>query len=266
MKIQSLAHLSDLHIDDDPRSAAAAAAACRALVAEGVDRVILTGDVTHHGKRTELAAFEHAFEPLLSARRVTLVPGNHDRAGDDVGALLMPGPRVQVEEAAGLWIVRLDSTGPHNRSLLTCQGQVDHDDIEAVVQAVQAAPPRTLVLLALHHHLTPLPGDVFHEDLVSFLGWPWCDEIDRGEFLLARLRGHCDLVLHGHRHVPRESQAGTRERPLGVFNAGATGRQGRFRIFLHRAGELLAPPRWADVRHGDPRPASRSVRPWTAAA
>jgi metallophosphoesterase superfamily enzyme len=46
--------------------------------------VLVTGDVTHRGRLREWAAFEKAFEPLIESGRLTAVPGNHDRLGDDM--------------------------------------------------------------------------------------------------------------------------------------------------------------------------------------
>ncbi|MFL5302170.1 MAG: metallophosphoesterase family protein, partial [Anaeromyxobacteraceae bacterium] len=91
---RTLAHVSDLHLGRDARTDAAAALV-RALLHEGVDDVLVTGDVTHRGRDRELATFERLFAPL--ADRLVVVPGNHDRAGDDLAARLMPGARVAVE-------------------------------------------------------------------------------------------------------------------------------------------------------------------------
>ena len=58
----------------------------------------------------------------MRTSRLIAVPGNHDRLGDDLREELMPGARVQTVAAGGLWIVRLDSTGPHNRRWLDGHG------------------------------------------------------------------------------------------------------------------------------------------------
>src|SRR6266536_6606724 len=110
---RTLAHVSDLHLGRDARTDAATASLVRALLEADVDEVLLTGDVTHRGRAAELATFERLFAPLRD--RLVVVPGNHDRMGDDVAGLLMPGARVQAEERRGLLVVRLDSTAPHNR-------------------------------------------------------------------------------------------------------------------------------------------------------
>ncbi len=252
MRTLKLAHVSDLHLGV-PGSERATESVCESLVGAGVDHVLVTGDVTQRGRHREWEQFQRAFAPLLEAGRVTLVPGNHDRAEEDVASIIMPDQRVQVAEREGLFMVRVDSTGPHNRSLLTAQGRLDDQDIAAVVRALDAAPRRALVVVALHHHVNPLPGDFFHEDLVSWLGWPWCDELSGGQRLLQRILGRCDLLLHGHRHVPRERhERADGARPIGIYNAGSSSKLGRVRIFRHARGHLQGAPQWLAARPVSP--------------
>jgi Icc protein len=188
--------------------------------------------------------------------RVLVVPGNHDRLGEDVGSALMPGPRVQAELRPGLLVVRLDSTAPHNRRWLASHGALTRDDIAAVDQAVALAPAGVLVVLMLHHHLLPLPEDHVGERLATLLGWPHAAELELGRELVDRLKGRCDLVLHGHRHAPSEvvilPQAG---RAMRVLNSGSTPEQGRVRLLAHEAGGVVS-ERWIHVAA---RPQPREV-------
>jgi hypothetical protein len=102
----------------------------------------------------------------------------------------------------------------------------------------------------LHHHLIPQPEETFPERLSARLGWPWAAELRHGLALLERVRGRCDLVLHGHRHVPRGMTLFAGDaRPLGLYNAGCSTRLGRFRVFTHAEGRLLRRPIWVDVAH-----------------
>lgn len=234
--IRTLAHLSDLHVGRSPSDTAALADAVAALVAARVDHVVVTGDVTHRGRLDELATFRRLAAPL--AGRLTLVPGNHDRLGEDAARLLMRG-RVVAERHPGLHLVRIDSTAPHNRRRLDCHGRLTEEDVAEVDRALAAAPAGTLTALLLHHHVTPLPGDDVWERLAHLVGLPWTAELTRGEQLLGLARGRCDLVLHGHRHVPAElvlDRDGGR--PLRVVNAGSSTGLGRTRLFCHAAGRL----------------------------
>jgi Icc protein len=210
-----------------------------------VDDVLLTGDVTHRGRASELALFADLFSPLRG--RLVTVPGNHDRLGDDVARQIMSGPRVQVERRPDLLTIRLDSTAPHNRKLLCSHGDLTEEDVESVLRATEGARPGTLVVIMLHHHLHRLPEDHLGERLVTLLGWPNASELARGRELLERLRGRCDLVVHGHRHVTGELHLPARAgRPLRVLNAGCTPELGRARIVAH-AGGRVAGESWLEI-------------------
>jgi Icc protein len=238
--VRSFAHVSDLHLGRDRRTDASARRLCAALVDARVDAVLVTGDVTHRGRRAELLAFEDAFEPLLSRGRVVVVPGNHDRLGDDAGAGLMVGARVGVTSLPGLHVVRLDSTAPHNRSLLAGHGRLGRSDLGDVDSALGEAPEGALAVLMLHHHVLPLPPDDLAEALSGWLGWPNSEELPEGPELLGLARRRCDLVLHGHRHVPSVATPWPGEaRPLTVVNAGCSPDLGRARLFRHDGGTLV---------------------------
>jgi len=244
------AHVSDLHLGRAPKDEVRAIQLCRALVGLGVDHVVVTGDITHRGHRRELALFERAFAPLLEAGEVTMVPGNHDRLGDDLGDRLMPGPRVQTELADGLYIVRVNSTGPHNRSWIAGHGALEPEDIDAIDDVLDAAPAGHLTVIALHHHVVPLPDEHAVERLSTFLGWPFTSELARGHELLARVRGRCSVVLHGHRHVPRGVQIGDHRGVVQVYNAGSSTGLGAFRVFEHAGGALVGEPWWLQATPG----------------
>jgi 3',5'-cyclic AMP phosphodiesterase CpdA len=262
--IRTLAHLSDLHLGRSDDHDASVAVLVDAL--EAVDHVVVSGDVTHRGRRDEHARFERLFGPFAAAGRLTVVPGNHDRLGDDLGARLHKGPRVQIVDLPDMHIVRVDSTGPHNRFLLAGHGHLDEAVLDDISAAVAAAPAGRLVVVTLHHHPLPLPEETLPELLATRVGLPYATELRLGHALLLRLRGRCDLVLHGHRHVPRAAALWPRDaRPLGLYNAGCSPALGRFRIFAHAAGRLLGVPGWLDARDraaglgGDRRVAERRL-------
>lgn len=242
---RTIAHVSDLHLGRDRQTDAGVARVAAALHRAGVDAVLVTGDVTHRGRRGELAAFDALFAPLRD--RTVVVPGNHDRLSEDAGRWLMPpGARIAVEARPGLHVVRLDSTAPHNRALLSAHGELSEADLAAVDSAVRAAPPGTLVALMLHHHLLPLPEDHLSERLATWLGWPNAAELALGRALVERLRGRCDLVVHGHRHAASELVVPGHDRPLHVMNAGSSPALGRVRVVTHAAGRISS-VRWLDA-------------------
>jgi Icc protein len=242
-----LAHLSDLHVGRSAADDAQAEQLAHALLEIGVDHVVVTGDLTHRGRRSELEQFRRAFAGLLGSGRVTVVPGNHDRLGDDLGDDLMPGGRVQVASAAGLYLIRVNSTGAHNRSWIAGHGALLDDDLDDIDRALDAAPRDHMVVVALHHHVLQLPDEHPMERLSSFLGWPFTGELARGRALLERLRGRCPLVLHGHRHMPRGVRLWNGALAVSVFNAGSSTELGGARVFEHVDGALVGGPWWLEA-------------------
>ena len=247
--IQTLAHLSDLHLGRSAANDAEVARAVDAVLDAGVDHVVVSGDISERGRAHEYARFESLFAPLAAAGRLTVVPGNHDRLGDDLGARLRKGARVQTEARRGVYLVRVDSTGQHNRFLLAGHGNLCDAILADVESAVAAAPAGHLVVVTLHHHPLPLPEETFPELLATRIGLPYASELRLGATLLVRLRGRCDLVLHGHRHVPQARLLFAADaRPLGLYNAGSTPSLGRFRVFAHAGGRLCGAPGWVISR------------------
>ncbi|HET8725273.1 MAG TPA: metallophosphoesterase [Anaeromyxobacteraceae bacterium] len=234
-----MAHVSDLHVGRDASTDEAARRLAAALAGARVDAVLLTGDVTHRGLASELARFEAIFRPLIDAGRLAIVPGNHDRMGDDAGRALMRGGRVAVAGFDGLHVVRVDSTAPHNRSLVDGHGALSAQDVADVVQAVAMAPAGSLPVVMLHHHVLPLPVEDLAERLATLVGLPCADELPLGEDLLGQVLGRCRLVLHGHRHVPSEFRVELPGVPsLRILNAGSTTLLGRARLFAHAGGQI----------------------------
>jgi 3',5'-cyclic AMP phosphodiesterase CpdA len=240
---RALAHLSDLHIGRNRRSDERARLLCDLLVAAEVDHVVVTGDITHRGRAEELVTFEQIFAPLAARERLTVIPGNHDRLTDDVGPRLMRGGRVEIHTQPGLFLVRFDSTGPHNRVWSAGHGRMDRNDIALIGQALDFAPANAVVALLLHHHVLPTPGDDIIDRVMSWIGSPCPEELKLGRELLDAIRGRCDLVLHGHRHRPGTATffAGD-ARPLAIYNAGSSTALGAMRVFQHVAGRLLGAP------------------------
>jgi 3',5'-cyclic-AMP phosphodiesterase len=251
VKLKTLAHLSDLHLGRSQETDERALRLRDAIITRELDHAIVTGDVTNRGRREELAQFHRLFGELVRERRVTVVPGNHDRLGDDVGPRLMQGGRVEVAQRDGLYLVRVDSTGSHNRFLLAGHGEICERVLDLIEVALDGAPPGSLVAVMLHHHPVPLPVETLPEWVITQLGVPWAAELRLGQALLQRLIGRCDLVLHGHRHVPRELVvAGSR--PLRLFNAGCSTSLGRFRVFFHQRGALVGDPVWLEAETFNP--------------
>lgn len=225
------------------------AALVHALVESDVDHVVVTGDVTERGLVAEFERFEAVFEPLSARRRLSVVPGNHDRLGDDAAQLTMGGKRVMVVRRPGLHLVLCDSTRSENgRFAFFAHGALEEDDLSQIDFAVDEARPGDMVAVLLHHHVLPMPHESTLEALACAVGLPFGDALARGPELLERVRGRCDLVLHGHRHVPYETVLFERDaRPLFVGNAGCSPGLGRARAFEHAQGRLVGSARWLTI-------------------
>jgi 3',5'-cyclic-AMP phosphodiesterase len=237
--VWKLAHLSDLHLGERPELAASARALVRSVLEQQIDHVVVTGDITHTGSISEYETWLDVFAPLLEARKVTVVPGNHDRAGDGVAELLSDGLRVSVDGREGLFMVCIDSTAPHNRSTFRSHGDLGEQMLRAVEGALERAPRGWTRCVLLHHHVLPMPIEGIGEWFAERFGWPHASELTLGSELLRRLHGQVDLVLHGHRHVARESVL-EGVRPLRVANAGCSTALGAYRVFEHAEGRVCA--------------------------
>jgi 3',5'-cyclic AMP phosphodiesterase CpdA len=248
--MSSIVHLSDLHLGASPQAAHALSAAVEEVPADAL--VVVTGDLTDGGRRSELAHFEALVAPV--AERLIMVPGNHDRCGDDVGASLMGGARVDAQVRGGCAVIRVDSTAPHNRIAWLSHGRLCELVLRQVDDTLAALPTGLTTIVALHHHVVPLPAEGFWERVSEVLHLPNHSELTLGAEFLKVLRGRCDLVLHGHRHVPRQFVvAPDSARPLRVFNAGSTTALGAFRQFELHEGQLAGEGRWVQFRPA-PRP------------
>jgi len=243
---RTLVHLSDLHFGRSPRLEQRCVALVRALVEADVDHVVVTGDVTERGLVSEFERFQAVFAPLADSRRLSVVPGNHDRLGDDAAELAMGGRRVMIVRRPGLHLVLCDSTRVENgRFAFFAHGELDENDLAGIEAAVDEAHDGDMVAVLLHHHVLPMPHESALEALACAIGLPFGDALARGPELLSRLRGRCDLVLHGHRHVPYETLLHEQgPRPLWVGNAGCSPALGRARVFAHAHGRVIATPHW----------------------
>ena len=242
-RTRSVAHLSDLHF-----GLTGTVARTRRIVESirhaGIDHVVVTGDVTHRGRLEEYGEFLETFSPLLLEGRVTLVPGNHDRWGDDLASTMTGGERVRVRCTDGFYFVLVDSSAPHNRLPWASHGMITPSDLTAIDGALDLAPRGTLVVIMMHHHPYPLPEESALERISSLVGLPYALELEQGRALLDVATGRCDLVLHGHRHVPRALRLGGHRRPLRLLNAGSSTELCAYRVLEAEQGRLADASRW----------------------
>jgi 3',5'-cyclic AMP phosphodiesterase CpdA len=212
-----LAHVSDLHLSPPGREdrakgltshdVATAIADDLAMISDGLDLVVVSGDLTEEADPESFAAFERIFSRIELP--IAVVPGNHD------GPLGMRNYARQSSVLAG-WDISnriVEIAGTNLLGLDTCvenmiQGAVSSNEIAMVGDEIARESNRRLIVVM--HHPPLLLG------LETFDGF--C-QIKGGSKLLDVLvsGGRETLVLSGHVHRPYAA----REGKLSCFVAGS---------------------------------------------
>jgi Icc protein len=232
------AHLSDLHIGKSEELDRNAETLAYAIERAGIEKVLVSGDITNRGLRSEHETFRRIFADAYARGAMLVVPGNHDRLGHDIAESLMEGARVRVEQSEGLSVLCVDSTADHNKSWLMPHGVLDAFDLAAADRAAARLDASTLRVLMLHHHPLPLPEDGHWERIGGWLRITQTRAAVNGDKLLAAIDGRCDLVLHGHRHIQRHVPKAAGGTPVDIYNAGSSTELCAFRVFEHEGATL----------------------------
>lgn len=197
-----LAQLSDIHCGSPYFDSDLATSAVAEIVALEPDLVLVGGDLTAEGYANEFRAAQSFLEPLSEAGlSVVVIPGNHDAKNvgylhfrDTFGRGDVEGKadrvlRVTTDLGRGspnsVALVALDSTKPD-----LAEGEIGRERYEWIRE--QLAVDADLKVVALHHHLVPVPGTGRERNTV------W----DSGDVLALLGDAGVHLVLCGHKHVP----------------------------------------------------------------
>ena len=190
----TLAHLSDIHfgkIADDR----IVAALVDEVNGEGLDLVVVSGDLTQRARRREFAAARAMLDAFTPP--VLVVPGNHDvrawwhnpfdrlwRSSKRYRELIDPDVTPQFA-ADGLAAFGLNSA--HGWTIKG--GRIRPEHVAEMEAFFAGQPAGAFRVLTLHHHLLLLEGIGSHD-------------VSRGARLAleAAQRAHVDLVLCGHLH------------------------------------------------------------------
>jgi 3',5'-cyclic AMP phosphodiesterase CpdA len=245
--MKRIAHLSDLHLGKSAPHERAARALAKSLSRSSADVIVVSGDVTDKGRRSEHALFSEIFAGV--ADRLCIVPGNHDRLGTGEAADLFMPERSALAHGPGMSLLRINSTGAHNRSLFTPQGEITGDDLAAIDAKLTAMPRHALRIAVLHHHPVALPADDAWERLGGWLRITRNEQLHSSLALLSTLAGRVDVVLHGHRHRLHHHRLGGLE----IVAGGSSSEQQGYRM-LSFDDHVLSRIDWVSVEAQALRP------------
>ncbi len=177
------------------------------IQAQGIDHVVVTGDLTNLSLDSEFQRAQELLAPIADFAKLTLVPGNHDvytrgarrtlrfekyfahllrRAGDGDGPLEYP----IVKRVGPLRVVGLSSALP--RLPFLAYGHVGSDQLERL--SALAGPDGFqdgFTVALVHHNLHPRG---WRKDRMHGL-------VNRAAVLDACQRAGVRMLLHGHTHV-----------------------------------------------------------------
>ncbi len=163
------------------------------------DIVIATGDLTDMGFHDDYLT-ARALLDGIECERMLVLPGNHDaRNVGEVHFESLFGPREAELELRGVHVLGIDSSEPDLDS-----GRVGRDGYRRMEE--RFSEPSEFKIVALHHHLLPVPGTGRERNIVA----------DAGDLLRVLTGNGVDLVLCGHKHVPNV----WRMEDLFIVNAG----------------------------------------------
>jgi 3',5'-cyclic AMP phosphodiesterase CpdA len=185
-----LLHISDLHAGSVEESAVERSLA-PFVERIGPELIAVTGDLAHRGRRRE---HERAAGFLRGLGRPLLViPGNHDIPYSFPARFTSPWAEFErqwetvepVHRSDGLLVVGLNSVRPWRHQ----SGGIRRPQIRRAAGLLAEAPPGTLRVVALHHHL---------------IGAPWRSRkkpvARRSEVLAGLVDAGAELILAGHIH------------------------------------------------------------------
>jgi len=152
----------------------------------GPDIVVVTGDLTEEGLVTEFQEAKRYLDQL-KCKLLVVGSGNHDSR--TTGYLLFPkffGEPSSVTELDDNLIVMLNSSRPDRQD-----GEIGYNQGLWMKQQLDAFDD-AFKIIALHHHLIPVPDTGMEQNIVS----------DAGDLLWTLTSSGVNLVLCGHRHRP----------------------------------------------------------------
>lgn len=181
-----IAHVSDLHAGSPYFVDNLLSRTIMELNELDPDLTVITGDITNEGFKQEFYLANNFLKKMHFRKRMIL-PGNHDAR--NVGYVHFEelwGERSGYVELSDVSVTGIDSTEPDldNGRVGRYRQQWLHDQFRDSNSRFK--------ILALHHHLLPVPGTGRERNIV----------LDAGDVLEMLIERGVNLVLCGHKHVP----------------------------------------------------------------
>jgi Icc protein len=191
-----IAHISDIHCGEITFQDELMASTIARVNALRPDVAVVTGDLTAAGYEWEFELAAGWLDQIEAPRVV--IPGNHDAR--NVGFIhferffgerfshhrqAFDPERAERLVASGLTVVGVDSSVPD-----LDEGHIGRERYPWIRERFDR--PRDVKILAIHHHLVPIPGTGRERNIIT----------DAGDLLAELTRLDVDIVLAGHKHVP----------------------------------------------------------------
>jgi 3',5'-cyclic-AMP phosphodiesterase len=184
-----IAQISDLHVGSINFKEELLINAIDELNSMDPDVTIITGDITENGYYLEFLKAVPYLDEIKSP--ILVVPGNHDarHVGDECFEELIKNRYGTLKDKKhGLKVIGLDSSEPD-----LDYGRVGRSQQNWMEKELVNADEENLYkIIALHHHIIPVPKTGRERNVLS----------DAGDILQSLMSGRADLVLSGHKHMP----------------------------------------------------------------
>ena len=180
------------------------------------DVIVVTGDITDEGLVREFKIAKNRLEEF-ECRHLVVCSGNHDYR--NTGYLLLKKffPLKQVHETEEALIVVLKTARPDKD-----EGEVGYR--QALWMQRQLRNAKKLKIIAMHHHLIPVPDTGLERHTV----------IDAGDVLAALRNMGVNTILCGHKHRPWRWSF----EDFSIIHAGSLS-DGRLRGFFHNSYNII---------------------------
>ena len=188
--VTRILHISDVHTGTAEQTQLQAALP-RVIAELDPELVLMSGDLTHRGRRDQharAAAFLRNLE-----RPLVVIPGNHDIPPWSVGRFTHTwrefdrewSEREPVHRSETMLVIGLNSVRPYRHQ----SGAISSDQLTRTQQLLDDAPDGALRVVAVHHHLLGAPWRAWKPPLSR-----------RKQFLSTLVTAGAELIVAGHVH------------------------------------------------------------------